>query len=397
MDKSLCSKATSADEVPTPGYMYNEMRSREQAVCFTSSQASRARARPASSTSCSGYRGQLSPGHMSENERTLSSPPSDGVSAVRFGTDGGTLLVSSWDSALRLYDVRSNSVLACLLQPSPLLDCDLLPDGQALSAGLDGAVRLHATATGNERTLGSHEGGVRCVRHCAAANAVVSGSWDRSLKLWDVRSPSPCVGTYAQPEKVLAMCAGTPAGGERAPLLVVGMCGRHVHVIDLRKPEEALQKRESSLKCQTRCVAQMPSGEGYALGSVEGRVAIEYFEPDEKTQEKKYAFKCHRAAVEGGDGVYPVNAIAFHPRHGTFATGGCDGVVNVWDAANKKKICNLRKCPTSIAALAFSPSGDAIAIASSYTFEQGDKTTAPDEIIVKKLADTDCKPKPRAA
>jgi len=25
MDKSLCSKATSADEVPTPGYMYNEI------------------------------------------------------------------------------------------------------------------------------------------------------------------------------------------------------------------------------------------------------------------------------------------------------------------------------------------------------------------------------------
>ena len=38
---------------------------------------------------------------------------------------------------------------------------------------------------------------------------------------------------------------------------------------------------------------------------------------------KKYAFKCHRV----DNVVYPVNAITFHPGFGTFATGGCDGVV----------------------------------------------------------------------
>ena len=65
-----------------------------------------------------------------ENERTLSAPPSDGVSALRFSADGGTLLASSWDASLRLYDVRADAVLACSLQDAPLLDCDLLPDGE---------------------------------------------------------------------------------------------------------------------------------------------------------------------------------------------------------------------------------------------------------------------------
>ena len=78
---------------------------------------------------------------MTENERTLSSPPSDGVSALRFTADGGSLLASSWDKALRLYDVQTDRVRATLLLPSSLLDCDLLPDGQhAVSAGLDGRV-----------------------------------------------------------------------------------------------------------------------------------------------------------------------------------------------------------------------------------------------------------------
>jgi hypothetical protein len=56
---------------------------------------------------------------------------------------------------------------------------------------------------------------------------------------------------------------------------------------------------------------------GYVLSSVEGRVAVAYFDPSPEAQSKKYAFKCHRQ----GDLVYPVNAMSFHPVYGTFATG----------------------------------------------------------------------------
>ena len=43
-------------------------------------------------------------------------------------------------------------------------------------------------------------------------------------------------------------------------------------------------------------------------------------------QARKYAFKCHRKSEGGKDLVYPVNAIAFNRRFGTFATGGRPGV-----------------------------------------------------------------------
>lgn len=52
---------------------------------------------------------------------------------------------------------------------------------------------------------------------------------------------------------------------------------------------------------------------GYATGSVEGRIAVEYFDPSPAAQEKKYAFKCHRQTIDDVDHVWPVNAIAFHP------------------------------------------------------------------------------------
>ena len=82
---------------------------------------------------------------------------------------------------------------------------------------------------------------------------------------------------------------------------------------DIRNHSEPEQQRESSLKYQTRCIRAFIDGSGYSLSSVEGRVAIEYFDPSPAIQDKKYAFKCHRTVVNGIDQVYPVNCMAYHP------------------------------------------------------------------------------------
>lgn len=115
------------------------------------------------------------------------------------------------------------------------------------------------------------------------------------------------------------------------------------------------------------------------LASVEGRVAVEYFDPAPAVQAKRYAFKCHRV----GELVFPVNAIAFHPTHGTFATGGCDGNVYTWDGENKKRLGQFGPYPTSIASLAYNYDGSVLAVASSYTYEEGEKDHPPDNIYLK--------------
>ena len=142
----------------------------------------------------------------------------------------------------------------------------------------------------------------------------------------------------------------------------------------------------------------MASGDGFVLGAVDGRVAIEYFDPSEASQSRKFAFKAHHEAGAGGKPAvaHPVNAVAFHPVHGTFATGGCDGRVNVWDGAAKKRVFQYEKLATSVAALAFSPSGDTLAIAASYTYEHGERSHPPDALHLHAVADAEVRPKPRA-
>jgi len=180
--------------------------------------------------------------------------------------------------------------------------------------------------------------------------------------------------------------------GER---LVVGTAERRVLVWDLRNMGFVQQRRESSLKFQTRSIRCFPNKQGYVLSSIEGRVAVEYLDPSPEAQKKKYAFKCHRIKEEGVEKIYPVNAIAFHPRHHTFATGGSDGFVNVWDGFQKKRLCQLHSYPSSIASLSFSADGNLLAIASSYMYEHEDEEPVPQEdaIFIRRVTDQETKPK----
>lgn len=192
--------------------------------------------------------------------------------------------------------------------------------------------------------VGRHEGGgstSSSACSCLASlpdspNLVASASWNRQFSLWDTRARK-AVATLDLPGKAFSMDV---TSGNR---IVVATSGRRNVIVDIPamnpKPEIVLD-RESSLKFQTRTIRFFPDGRGFALGSVEGRVGVEFLEELQvpTNSMKRYAFKCHRV----GDTVYPVNCIAFHPKFtDTFATGGCDGTVVLWDAGNKKKVRNM--------------------------------------------------------
>jgi cell cycle arrest protein BUB3 len=59
------------------------------------------------------------------------------------------------------------------------------------------------------------------------------------------------------------------------------------------------------------------------------------------------------------------------PSHATFASGGSDGHISIWDQTAKKRMKLYTQYPTSISALAFSPDGKKLAIGASYEHDNG--------------------------
>lgn len=324
----------------------------------------------------------------SRTEYKLKSPPEDGITKATFGPNSAQfLLVSSWDKKVRLYDIVSNEERCAYAHAMPVLDCVFQDPIHVWSGGLDNSLKCFDINSGMETLVGSHDNAIKCVNYCPELNLIATGSWDKTVRLWDARA-NACTGSFSQPDRVYSMSTA----GEK---LVVATAGRKVWVWDMRNMVSPQQKRESSLKYQTRYLECFPNKSGYVLSSIEGRVAVEYLDPSPEAQKKKYAFKCHRIKDQGIENIYPVNAISFHSEYNTFATGGSDGYVNIWDGYNKKRLCQFHKYPTSIASLAFSTDGSVLAIASSYMYEHDNipDNIPEDAIYVRYVSDQETKPK----
>ncbi|KAG9509052.1 Mitotic checkpoint protein BUB3, partial [Fragariocoptes setiger] len=325
------------------------------------------------------------------DEYQLNNPPTDTIQSVKFSPHNGRhLLVASWDSAVRLYDVESNIVKARYNHSEPVLDIAYEGSEAFWSGSVDKTVKRYDISTQTATTVGSHTDAVRCVEHIPDLNLMVSGGWDSQLKFWDPRQGKGAALSSQIVDKVHTL----DVAGHR---VLVGTASRRVIIWDARTHK--FVQRESPLKYQTRCIRAFPDGQGYVLSSIEGRVAVEYLDPDPEVQKQKYAFKCHRNKDPEGEMVviYPVNAVSFHRKHGTFATGGSDGYVNIWDAQRKKRLVQFRKYPTTISSLSFSCDGTMIAIASSYLYENEEINELgiipPDAIYIRRVSDNETKPK----
>lgn len=91
-----------------------------------------------------------------------------------------------------------------------------------------------------------------------------------------------------------------------------------------------------------------------------------------------------------------MNALAFHPVHGTFATGGGDGGVCVWDPGAKKRLWKLDPFHTSVSSLCFSVDGSRLAIGASRVLDEDGKTSAQAvQLAVRETAGMQLAPKGR--
>ncbi|KAE8448593.1 hypothetical protein EG329_009018 [Mollisiaceae sp. DMI_Dod_QoI] len=341
----------------------------------------------------------------------LSQPPTDAVSSLKFAPSSPTrLLVSSWDKHVYLYDTQDQDAGGKLIEKyehrAPVLDvCFGADDNEAFSAGMDWQVKKINLETGEQTVMSAHGAPVKSVVYSKEHSLLISSSWDSTLHFHDLNNPSSTYSTITLPAKPHSLSL-------TASKLVVAMASRLVYIYQLSATSliasqangavtelKPWQQRESSLKFMTRAVACMPNDDGYATSSIEGRVAVEWFDPSTESQARKYAFKCHRQPDPEGEGtdiVYPVNALAFHPKFGSFASGGGDGIVALWDAVAKRRIRQYQKYPASVAALSFNNDGKYLAVGVCPGFENGQEDYSGEgatHVYIRELSDTEAKGK----
>lgn len=163
------------------------------------------------------------------------------------------------------------------------------------------------------------------------------------------------------------------------PMAVVSLANRAILVYSLENGVQPYKQIESPLKYQHRCVSiftdkSKPNNPpaGCAIGSVEGRVAIQYLNPT--NPKDNFTFKCHRsnsATNSTYQDVYVVNDISFHPQHGTLATVGSDGRYSFWDKDARTKLKTSEQVEQPVTRSSFSARGEIFAYSVSYDWSKG--------------------------
>mmetsp|Transcript_20985 Transcript_20985/g.30075 ORF Transcript_20985/g.30075 Transcript_20985/m.30075 type:complete len:366 (-) Transcript_20985:144-1241(-) len=311
--------------------------------------------------------------------------PTDSISSIccnGFGNTATTMLMAtSWDCTVTCFEIQSNSQgqvnivnRGQIRHDAPVLCSDISTDNiTAFSGGCDGAVKMWNVTQGPTaaQTIGTHEQPVKCLKYMADTKTLLTGSWDKTLKVWDLRQPTPAA-TIQLSERVYCM-------DTKGQAVVSVTADKQVSVFNITSGSK-FSEFQSPLVYQPRCVSIFSNNLGFALGCIEGRIAIECFDElqykknqtgatlNKPKGSENFAFKCHRDQND----IFSVNAIAFHPKN-TFCSAGSDGVLSFWDKEARYKLSNFdqfkRVCP--ITDVKFNEMGNYLFYSLSYDWSRG--------------------------
>lgn len=228
------------------------------------------------------------------------------------------------------------------------------PDGKlALSGSEDRTLRLWDVQTGQElRRFEGHRAAIGAVAFSPDGRRAVSGSHDRTVRLWDVETGRELRALTSHTDAVSSVTFSPD--GRRI------LSGSHDRSLLLWDAETGQELR--------------------AFTGHTGRISSVAFSPDGKTA----VSGSHDRTVRFWDvktgkwfrtlsGLAEVYSVAFSPDGKVIAAGGNDRTVRLWNAANGRELRRLEGHANAVIAVAFSPDSQTILSASSQ-YQSPDRT-----------------------
>jgi periodic tryptophan protein 2 len=192
------------------------------------------------------------------------------ISAVSFAKHGSVLFSASLDGTVRAYDLIRYRNFRTFTSPSPVqFSCLAVdPSGEVVAAGSTDSfeVFLWSVQTGKLLdVLAGHEGPISSLAFSpSGTNQLASGSWDRTVRVWNVFGRSRAVEPLSLTSDVLAL-AFRPDGKELAASTLDGQItffevqeGKQTNVIDGRKDVSGGRKADDRV-----AAANSSSGKAY--------------------------------------------------------------------------------------------------------------------------------------
>ena len=192
------------------------------------------------------------------------------ISAVSFAKHGSVLFSASLDGTVRAFDLIRYRNFRTFTSPSPVqFSCLAVdPSGEVVAAGSTDSfeVFLWSVQTGKLLdVLAGHEGPVSSLAFSpSGTNQLASGSWDRTIRIWNVFGRSRAVEPFSLTSDVLAL-SFRPDGKELAVSTLDGQItffdiqeSRQTNVIDGRKDVSGGRKADDRVSA-----ANSSSGKAY--------------------------------------------------------------------------------------------------------------------------------------
>ncbi len=241
---------------------------------------------------------------------------------------------------------RNASLIHTLQGHSDLVHCvRFSPNGQLLATGSwDKTIRLWDVRTGQVRhTLPGHTNQIRSVCFSPDGQRLASAAEDKSVRLWDVKTGQPIGSPLLHPDKLRSVCFH-PNGD----ILASAGNDRAVHLWDARTGKKLRSYTAHTNDIWIACFS--PDGERLATCSKDRTVRVW----DTQDGKLRHTLVGHSDLVHG---------VCFSPDGQRLASASEDGTARIWDANTGKPLHTALRHPDQVIAVCFTPDGRTLATA----------------------------------